>query len=139
MAVVLDTSVIWPYLAEPHPRHRRATRLVEELSRGRLGPIMTNDLVYAEATAIAAKESEADVVTAVRAVDGFFFGEATVVEVARVDQRAFAQARDRLLASPGRGLSLADWSLVVLAERVRAEAIATFDARLGAAYKRQVS
>lgn len=136
MAAVLDTSLIWGRLYPQDRHHARATALFDLLARGRHGALVTNDAVYAEATSIAARsDHRADIIPR---LDAFFFGRDSMLEVHRFDQRAFAQARDRLLASPGRGLSLTDWSLVVLAERIRAEGIATFDDRLGAAGPRQL-
>lgn len=136
MAVVLDTSLIWGKLYPQDRHHARATALFDQLVRGRHGVLVTNDAVYAEATSIAARsEHRAGIIPR---LDAFFFGPDSLLDVHRFDQRAFGQARDRLLAHPSRGLSLTDWSLVVLAERTRAEAIATFDDRLGQAYKRQL-
>lgn len=129
MAVVLDTSFLWGAFDEDDHHHHRAGPLFERLARGRQGALVTNDGVYAEATAIAARSGHP--AEDVPRLDKFFFGPDSPLEVHRLDQRAFAQARDRLLASPGRGLSLVDWSLVVLAERTRAAGVATYDARLG--------
>jgi predicted nucleic acid-binding protein len=55
------------------------------------------------------------------------------VTLVRVDQRMFEEARRRLLDQPERGLTLTDWTLVALAERHRARAVATFDRALALA------
>lgn len=135
MVVVVDTSFAWGLLSDRDPREReRASAAFRDLSRGKHGLLVTNDYVYGEATALAARFGA----RSVRDVDAFFLGPDALVQVQRVDQRLFEEARRRLLAEPERGLSLTDWSLVALAHRLHAKAIATFDARLGAAYGRML-
>lgn len=131
MTVVLDTSFAWDCLVDRDPqRHDVAQRCLEQLASGRHGVVVSNDYVYAEATAMAAKFGA----RSVDAVDRFFLGPDAAVQLHRVDQRLFDEARARLLAGPDRGLSLTDWSLVVQGQRLRAKAVVTFDHRLGRAF-----
>jgi predicted nucleic acid-binding protein len=127
LAVVLDTSFIWAVFEPRDPRHARSAAALRDLVRGSWGSLLTNDYVYAEALALAIQGGPG----AVRRMDEFFLGDESLVQLVRVDQRAFAAARERLLAQPERGLGLVDWTLVILAERHRARAIATLDRALG--------
>lgn len=130
MVVVVDTALVWGYYARRDRRFGEARRLVGQIATGRWGAAVTNDYVYAEAMALASRAGPGGPAT----IDDFFFGPDALVRLVRVDARAFDEARARMLAARGRALSLADWTLVVLAERVRAKGIATFDAELAAAY-----
>lgn len=130
MAVVVDTGFAWALLYDRDRHHAAARAFLPRLLSGRHGAALTNDYVYAEATTLALKAGPRHVAT----MDALFHGPDAPFRVARVDARAFERARERLLAEADRGLTLADWSLVVLAERHDAEAIVTFDGAVGRAY-----
>jgi predicted nucleic acid-binding protein len=132
MAVVLDTSLAWAFLTPRDRHHAQARTVMRELAEGRHGAVLTNDYIYAETMALAARFGARQA----EAADAFFLGEDALVQLARVDARTFEQARALLLAQPPRGLTLTDWSVVAMAQRYKAGAVGTFDAELGRAFGR---
>lgn len=132
MVVVLDTSFIWAFQAPRTEQHREARRFLPQLLGGRHGRLLATDLVYAECNALAAVKGVLP--DDVLAMDEFFFGEHRVCDVVRCDPRMFHEALARTRTHARRGLTLADWTSVILAERHRARGIATFDDALGRAF-----
>lgn len=130
MRLFLDTGVILAAVLPRDPDHQAAVRIMRSLADGEWTAAYTSDFVLAEAfNFLRMKVKRADTAEALR---GLVFGiegvPPPVRGVLRVHAARFAAALDHYRDDFGRGLSLTDWTSVVLARDEELDAIATFNA-----------
>lgn len=110
-------------------QHATARRLVAELARGSHGQLYTSDFVLAESLNFLRQRVRRAAVaeTLVRMVMGDERTPPVVPELLRVHGTRFAEALALYLRRWEAGLSLTDWTIVVLMREHRVDSLVTFD------------
>lgn len=129
MRLFLDTGPLLAAVLPRDPDHKAAVEILHRAVDGAWTSVHTSDFVVAEAlNFIRMKVKRVETAQAIVALT-FGSPEAPplVRAVSRVHATRFAAALDRYQRDFARGLSLTDWTSVVVAKDEDVEEIATFD------------
>ncbi|MBI2078918.1 MAG: type II toxin-antitoxin system VapC family toxin [Euryarchaeota archaeon] len=125
----LDTGVLVGAASQADAQHLASRRILARVVQREWRRVYTSDLVLAEALNFAARKMKR--LEAADAILGLVFGRKeappVVSDVLRVHGGRLATAIDRFRAEFKAGLTLTDWSSVVLMKELRIDEIATFD------------
>jgi predicted nucleic acid-binding protein len=117
--IFIDTSALLALLDRDDAFHDAAATVFRGLGGERR--ILTHEYVLVEATAIAQRR------LGLSAVRELTDGLLPLAEIAWVDERLHAEAREALLAAGRRGVSLVDWTSFIVMRRHGVRRAFTFD------------
>ena len=137
MSLLVDTSFFVAVRSLRDAAHARAIGLFQEILRGEHGAIHTTDFVFAEAVTVALARTRRHSAAVgvgefmLRAGDGrpFFLMHHVTRDELLEAWEEFRRYRDK-------GLSMVDWTSVVVARKLEADAILSFDEGFDGVYPR---
>jgi len=128
MTVVVDTSFFVALKSLRDGNHGRAVELFAELLRGEMGAAHTTDFVFAEAvTAVLARTHRHSAAVAIGDLVRLAHRGAPVFPMHHVTESEFVDAWAEFRRYRERELSMTDWTSVVVARGLEADAILSFD------------
>jgi len=137
MSLLVDTSFLVAVKSLGDAAHSRAVELFQEILRGEHGATHTTDFVFAEAVTVALARTRRHSAAVgvgefvLRAGDGhpFFLMHHVTPDELLAAWEEFRRYRDR-------GLSMVDWTSVIVARNLEADAILSFDEGFDGVYHR---
>jgi predicted nucleic acid-binding protein len=123
--VLVDTSAFYALIDDRDPNHLRARDTFDQLDAAEI-PLLTHEYVVVESTALIQRR------LGLGALRRFVDDLLPLVEVAWVAETLHVEAREALLASGRRNVSLVDWTSFLVMRRHGLRRAFTFDADFGA-------
>jgi len=123
--VLVDTAAFYALIDDRDPNHLRARDTIDQLEAADI-PLLTHEYVVVETTALVQRR------LGLGALRRFVDDLLPLVEVAWVDETLQVEAREALLASGRRNVSLVDWTSFLVMRRHAVRQAFTFDPDFGA-------
>lgn len=132
-SLFLDTGVLLGAVLPRDPCHERSSQVIQRVSEGEWRSVHTSDFVLTEAVNfLTRKRPHRDALEILlRLAFGAKDAPPVVTEVQHVHGGRFASSIDLLQHQFDRGLSLTDWTTVVLMRELDIRHLATFDRGFG--------